>query len=64
MKKKHVEEFCKQFLQFANVSPDWKLQIIPKIIKSAYTNCARKVLSTFKNGHVLCEYMSPPKTKA
>ena len=64
MKEGHVEEFCKQLPQFANAPPDWKLRVIPKIMGSARSNRARRVLSTFKSGYVLCEYILPPKTKA
>ena len=51
IKEGHIKKFCKQLLQFANASLDWKLQVIPKIIGSAHSNCAKRVLSTFKSGY-------------
>ena len=52
IKEKHIKEFCKQLPQFTNVLLNWKLQVILKIIGSAYFNYIRRVLSAFKSGHV------------
>lgn len=66
MKEGHVEEFCKQLPQFANAPPDWKLRVIPKIMGSACSNRARRVLSTSNKSKnlPLREYTSPQKTEA
>ena len=64
IKEGHVKEFYKQLPQFTNTLPDQKLQVILKIIGSAYSNRARRVLSTSKSGHALYKYTSPLKTEA